>query len=72
MAATRRGKANGIRLSVCRLAAKTANEDLRLEQFRGHSERLVKQDLYANCKLVALKRLFSQWRRAGRAWLAPQ
>ena len=41
------------------LVFKTAKQDLHLEQFRGRSERLVKQDLDANCTLVALTRLFA-------------
>lgn len=36
-----------------------AEEDLRLEQFRGRSERLVGSELYANSTLAALKRLFA-------------
>lgn len=38
---------------------KTAKQDLRPEQFRGRSERLVKQELYANGTLVALTQLFA-------------
>ena len=38
---------------------KTAKQELHLEQFRGRSERLVKQELYAHCTLVALTRLFA-------------
>ena len=38
---------------------KTVKESLSLEQFRGRSERLVKQELYANCTLIALTRLFA-------------
>ena len=49
---------------------KTAKKDLRLEQFRGRSERLVKQELYANCTLIALTRLFAN-RSEGDARAAP-
>ena len=38
---------------------KTARQDFRLEQFRGRSERLVRQELYAHCTLIALTRLFA-------------
>ena len=38
---------------------KTAKQELCLEQFRGRSERLVKQELYAHCTMVALTRLFA-------------
>ena len=34
-------------------------QDLCLEHFRGRSERLVKQELYANCTLVVLARLLA-------------
>lgn len=38
---------------------KTAEQGLRLEQFRGRSERLVRQELQAHCTLIALTRLFA-------------
>ena len=38
---------------------KTAKQCLRLEQFRGRSEPLVKQELYAHFTLIALTRLFT-------------
>ena len=38
---------------------KTAKQGLRLEQFRGRSERLVKQEVQAHFTMVALTRLFT-------------
>ena len=49
---------------------KTAKKDLCLEQFRGRSERLVRQELYANCTLITLTRLFAN-RSEGDARAAP-
>ena len=48
---------------------KVAKQMLRLEAFRGRSERLVRQEVYANATLVLLARLFAnhgeaQWRSA--------